>query len=123
MRQMDAQVKGGLSLLDRVRQENATLKDELSELVQLTTSKHDIEYAEYIQQRFIEIDQIVDLLRHDLMNLLIRGLHRQQQSSHFLVNARFIALKRSVFDVKDEFELLKETFEKFIKHIQQTGIM
>ena len=115
---MDAQVKGGLCLLDKVRQENARLKDTLSDLVQLDISRYDIDYAEYYQQRFLEIDQVVDLLRHDMINFLIKVVNRHVPIELPLTYTRFSALKRNVFEVKGEFDLLRERFETYIHQIQ-----
>ena len=112
--QVKAGVKSGLSILEKIRQENVVAKNILSDFVQLDISKYDVDWADYFQQKFIEIDQIVDLLRHELITLLIT---KHKRTSHFEpwgVLFRIGMLKQNIFEVKDEFELLKDLFETFL---------
>lgn len=109
------EAKNGLSILDCIMQENIILKDRLSNAVQQEVSKAYIERAENFQQRFIEKDQIVELLRHEINTLLMSHYnhsHPQEEINH--VRKRFLLLKRDIQKVKDEFDFLKSSFEEYL---------
>jgi len=53
-------------LLDFFKQENAILKNRLSEVVDQLTDKDFIELAEHFQNVFIIKDEFIDELRHDI---------------------------------------------------------
>lgn len=117
------EAKNGLSILDCIMQENIILKNRLSNAVQQEVSKAYIERAENFQQRFIEKDQIVELLRHEINTLLMSHYnHSHSQEEINLVRKRFLLLKRDIQKVKDEFDFLKSSFEEYLSGKEEVSI-
>ncbi len=117
------EAKNGLSILDCIMQENIILKNRLSNAVQQEVSKAYIERAENFQQRFIEKDQIVELLRHEIYTLLMSHYnHSHPQEEINLVRKRFLLLKRDIQKVKDEFDFLKSSFEEYLSGKEEVSI-
>ncbi|MGF7231231.1 hypothetical protein [Arachidicoccus sp.] len=108
------EAKNGLSILDWIRQENVLLKNRLSNAVQQEVNKSYLARAEHFQQKFIEKDQIVELLRHEINTLLMSHYNHYHRQETSLMQKKFHLLKRDIEKVKDEFELLKLSFEQYL---------
>jgi hypothetical protein len=57
--------------LDFFKQENAFLKNRLSEVVDKTSDKYFLAQAEHFQNQFIIKDEFIDELKHDVMEQLM----------------------------------------------------
>jgi hypothetical protein len=119
---VEAEVKSGLSILDQIRHENVIAKNILSDFVQLDISKFDVDWADYFQQKFIEIDQIVDLLRHEMITMLITKHKPASYIEPWGTPFRIEMLKQNVLEVKDEFNLLKNQFEEYLVEAHLPGM-
>jgi hypothetical protein len=62
--------KKWLTVLNELRIENIQLKEQLSKAINQDVSLTFVEQAEQFQQQFLEKDQIIDLLRHDIKTML-----------------------------------------------------
>lgn len=62
--------QGWLTALSRLRNENISLKEQLSGAVRKEVSATYIMEAEQFLQYFIDQDQVIDLLRYDIVRLL-----------------------------------------------------
>src|SRR5688572_9228128 len=64
--------KQWLSVLNDLRTENIQLKESLSEAVSQEVSFQFVDRAEGFQQLFVDKDQVIDLLRYEIIMLLSR---------------------------------------------------
>ena len=64
--------KEWLSVLSELRTENIRLKELLSEAISHEVSFQFVDQAEEFQQLFVEKDQVLDLLRYEIIMLLSR---------------------------------------------------
>jgi len=103
----------GLCLLDYIRQENVLLKDQLSVLLQLEITPGDIQTAEWFHQKFIENDQIVELLRYEINTVYSQRRSELKTRQGLLMNKRFQMIYIDIQNIKKEFLLLKEDFNHF----------
>jgi hypothetical protein len=85
-----------------LQQENNSLKDRLSETIRQKLRFPFVEEAEYFQQIFIEKDQVINLLRHDMISLLNK-----------------LSLDGNTNAYEQEFLLLEKDLEKFVLEFQR----
>jgi hypothetical protein len=106
-------IRSWLSVLDDLRQENILLKSRLSNALQGEVSRSFIETAEDYQQRFIYKDQLIDLLRHELTDLLSEKTgDRQEQLS--IWQDRITLLEKDIQRLSLEFSLMKTGFDNYL---------
>ncbi|MFA6059134.1 MAG: hypothetical protein WC756_13100 [Taibaiella sp.] len=58
------------AILNELRTRNVQLKEQLSQAIKGDVSLSFVEQAEIFQQKFVEKDQILELLRHDVRAML-----------------------------------------------------
>ncbi|GEP97775.1 hypothetical protein [Chitinophaga cymbidii] len=63
------QRRNSLKVLEQLKQENIFLKQRLASALKLDTTKTFLERAEYLQLQFLQNDQALALLHHDLVML------------------------------------------------------
>lgn len=63
------QRRNSLKVLEQLKQENIQLKQRLANALKLDTTKTFLERAEYLQLQFLQNDQALALLHHDLVML------------------------------------------------------
>ena len=98
-----------LNALNELRMENIRLKNELSEAVSHEVSLDFVEEAELFQQRFVEKDQVIDLLRHDI-NIL---LHTYEPIT-VAEERQYIVLEKDMEQLIHEFRQMKISFRGFL---------
>ena len=106
-------VINGLCQLDYIRQQNVQLKDQLSVLLQLEISSLQIQAAERFHQKFIENDQIVELLRYEINTLFIQPKRYQKVTKGDSVHKKFQMIHSDIQNIKKEFLQLKAHFCHF----------
>ena len=100
-----------LTVLNELRIENVQLKEQLSEAISHEVSLALVEKAEQFQQQFVEKDQIIDLLRHDI-NTMLEKLHertitRTEENQYAIMQEDMTKLIR-------EFHQIAVTFYQFL---------
>ncbi|ANI89833.1 hypothetical protein A9P82_11355 [Arachidicoccus ginsenosidimutans] len=108
------EAKQWLVVLEKIKQENIILKNRLADAIKQDVSKDFIEYAEYFQQRFIEKDQIVDLLRHDINMMLSAGSHLHKSSDKSQLKKFASQMTDDIEKSRLEFEQLKISFNTYL---------
>jgi hypothetical protein len=98
--------------LNELRAENIILKDQLSDAVRGEVSVAFVQTAEGFQQRFIEKDMVIDLLRHDL-NKLQDGLSAGEWVPGE-AQRQCTVLDKNVQHLIHEFRQMKASFLKFL---------
>ncbi|HEY0297786.1 MAG TPA: hypothetical protein VGB84_01065 [Arachidicoccus sp.] len=109
-----AEAKKWLVILEKIKQENIILKNRLANAVKQEVSKVFIEEAEQFQQRFIEKDQIVDLLRHDINVLLSSGSYSHKTTDNGNLQKYKEQMEKDIHKSLAEFEQLKTSFETYL---------
>ena len=94
-----------LTVLNELRIENIRLKGQLSDAINQDVSLAFVEQAEQFQQQFLEKDQVIDLLRHDIKTML-------DKSSE-------LAITRTE---RQKYEVLEKDISKLIHEFHQAAI-
>lgn len=110
----ETEIKTWLSIVDNLKQGNVFLKNRLSEAVKGPLSDSLIDSAESFQQNFINKDQIIDLLRHDITDLLA-GLSKRTMADNN--DDKISLLHRDVERIVLEFDKMKYSFEHFLSQL------
>ncbi|XZF15714.1 hypothetical protein ACTHGU_06225 [Chitinophagaceae bacterium MMS25-I14] len=105
-------VREWLTILDELRQENIRLQDRLSATIKDEVSRTFIEDAEAFQQKFIDKDQVINLLRYDIAGLLKQMQLPVQANIRSILQAR--QLEKDLHKVISRFNLLKDSFDKYL---------
>jgi regulator of replication initiation timing len=92
-------------LLKSLRMENTQLKDRLSGAISREVSNDFVDKAELYQQRFIEKDQVIDILRLEV---------------HYLLQ-KFSASENSAGN-EQQYRVLEKDIEKLIAEFQQMAL-
>lgn len=99
------------TVLNELRARNVQFKGQLSRAINRDVSPSFIEQAEVFQQKFVEKDQILDLLRHDVKSML-------DKLSEHLVSAaaerQYTILKKDIVKLIDEFHNMETSFARFV---------
>lgn len=98
-----------LKSLNELRVENIHLKDSLSQAISREVSHEFVEQAERFQQHFIEKDQVIDLLRHEI-NMLVHKLAGKGMTGE----DECIILKKDTEQLIGEFHRMKTSFASFL---------
>lgn len=110
-------VKEWQTFLNNLRLENISLKNRLSEAISHDVSTAFVEQAEHFQQRFVEKDQVMDLLRHDINTIL------QDTAPVAVTEAdqrQYRMLEKDMQRLRDEFNQMKRSFATFLSLDKQT---
>lgn len=97
------------SVLAMLRMENTQMKNELAGIIRKDIDTNLLETAEHFQQRFVDKDQLIDLLRLDIARLL-RQVNAAEQMSE-LPSLRMIG--SDMKKLQAEFNILKDQFFRF----------
>ncbi|MBK8610745.1 MAG: hypothetical protein IPL84_12600 [Chitinophagaceae bacterium] len=104
-------------LLEFFKQENAFLKNRLSEVVDHISDKEFLALAEQFQNKFIVKDEYIDELRSDIN----RFDREMENSKTTLVEDRFIRRQEKLRDEMEYFEKdfnnLKNEFNKYLSSV------
>jgi len=108
-------VREWLVALDELRQENIVLKNRLSEAVRKSASRPFIEEAEVFQQRSIDKDQVIDLLRYDIANLMVKMKYNGLISGETpVLQQQAVTLKSDVEKLVSGFTQMKQSFDHYL---------
>lgn len=104
-------IRSWTTALEKLRQENVQLKNRLSTAIQQQVSRSFLDEAELFQQRFIDKDQVIDLLRHDISLLARKSMHTGQKATESSGNkARLLA--KDIRTLVEEFNLMRDSFNQ-----------
>ena len=107
-------------LLDFIKQENAILKNRLSEVVDQLTDKDFIELAEHFQNVFIIKDEFIDELRHDINDheiLLNTLLVATDEKADKKILKKQEKLRNEMEALEKDFTKDKNQFNKYLASI------
>ena len=104
-------------LLDFFKQENAFLKTRLAEVLDQSSNREFLAFAEQFQSRFILNDEFIDELRHDI-NIQERKLKDNYINNITLLDIRIIKkqekLRNEMAYMEKDFPQLKYEFNKYL---------
>ncbi|ANH80840.1 hypothetical protein A8C56_07465 [Niabella ginsenosidivorans] len=105
-----------LVALNELKVENILLKNRLSETISGQVDLKFIEQAECFQQRFVEKDQVIDLLRHEISILLQKVSDRGKITN----SGKFqcAVLERDIHRLVYEFQQMKISFISLLSRIK-----
>ncbi len=101
-------IRSWTTTLEKLRQENILLKNRLSVAVQQQESRTFLEEAESFQQRFVDKDQVIDLLRHDISILAWKN----RQLVFAGIDKPLLLLARDIATLVAEFDQMREAFHR-----------
>lgn len=90
-----------LRLLEYLKQENILLKQQLMEALRIDSSRQFLERAEALQQQFLQNDQALALMHHDLVMLY----QKHSDCKSYLLQRE--GLESDLGRMKEEFEHLR----------------
>jgi hypothetical protein len=99
------------AVLNELRTRNVQLKEQLSQAINSEVSLSFVEQAELFQQKFVEKDQILELLRYDVKSML------DKLSEHLIVGIaerQYTVLKKDIVKLMDEFHFMEISFSQFV---------
>ncbi len=106
-----------LTILNELKSENAHLKNELSEMIKGRINIRFIEQAEWFQQHFVEKDQVIDLLRHEI-RVLPNNLSGPKIISDEEIR-QFTMLKKDIEHLTYQFQQMKASFKELLSQAWQ----
>ncbi len=105
----DRKISAWQAVLEEVKLENNSLKNLLAEAISKNVSRKFVEQAEIFQQKFVDKDQVLDLLRHDISSLLKnRGITLKSGS-------QLKTLGRDIIRIQSELRHLKSAFYQYLQ--------
>lgn len=107
-----SQAKQWLVILDELRQLNIGLKNRLVSELKQEVTRNFIETAEYYQQKFVDKDQMVRLLRHDITGLVEDSARMPEENLAW--SERFYSLEKDMERLIAEFSRMKAGFEHYL---------
>lgn len=97
-----------LTILNELKVENIHLKNQLSEIIRGQVNQKFVEQAEWFQQRFVEKDQVIDLLRYEMRTL------RDNLSGPEILSEekarQFVILEKDIEHLAYQFRQMKVSF-------------
>ncbi len=103
--------KQWLSVLNDLRTENIQLKESLSEAVSQEVSFQFVDRAEGFQQLFVDKDQVIDLLRYEIIMLLSRLSGGEMTVAD---ERQCVILEKDMEQFVLEFQQMKLSFSSFV---------
>jgi hypothetical protein len=98
------------SALNDLRTRNVQLKEQLSQAIHGEVSLSFVEQAEFFQQQFVEKDQIIDLLRHDINSMLSKISENEMICNEI---PQYNILQKDIAKLIDEFQQMEMYFSRF----------
>jgi hypothetical protein len=98
------------SLLNELRVVNINMKLQLTESISQASDTRIIDKAEIFQHNFVEKDQIIDLLRHDINNLL-QQIKATRDTNSMIQYMK--TLDEDISKLQKEFVQLQKKFDRF----------
>lgn len=107
------------SALEKYRSKCALMKERLSQSILIINDQALIEEAEQFQLTFINHDQIIDLLRHD-MSLILRRTYKDADSLAELQKMVY-SIGKDISKMLSECDEMKKQIEQFISRAKYCG--
>jgi hypothetical protein len=104
--------KKWLSALSELRMENILLKESLSDAISREVSLQFVDQAEKFQQLFIEKDQVMDLLRYEIIMLLSRLSGGEMTAAD---ERQCIVLEKDIDQFMLDFQQMQLSFHSFLE--------
>lgn len=107
-------------MLDFFREENAYLKNRLSEVVDHKTGDEFLLLAEHYQNQFINKDECIALLKKDISEVnadLQEELKKQKKDPENSFESRHIKIRNEIEYFERNFSQLKNEFNKYLVSI------
>lgn len=107
-------IRHWLNTLDVLTQENNAFKQSLSEVLKGNIGKSGIAAAEQFQQRSIDKDQLLYLMRHDIITLLEQLDQRTHPDNDAATLSLFQSLERDIQQLRSAFSEMKTDFCRWL---------
>jgi len=104
-------------LLEFFKQENAFLKNRLSEVVDHSSDKEFLSLAEQFQNKFILKDDYIDELRHDINTQELNLINRKDNALDSKLLKRQEKLRNEMEYFEKDFNQLKNEFNKYLSAV------
>ncbi|MCB9046469.1 MAG: hypothetical protein H6550_10065 [Chitinophagales bacterium] len=98
-----------LKTLEWLRQENASLKNRLADVIKDNVSSELLEKAENFQSLFLDKDAVISLLRRDIAQFNARSSNKETT-----VSKEYTKLGADIARMEKEFLAVKSDFYKFL---------
>jgi hypothetical protein len=95
--------------LDYLQQENVYLKNHIADIIRHGISAGELEHLENFQNRFINKDAILALLRHDIVDQI-------KLTERVKGKAKLDKLRKDMRQIESEFSNLKFEFNNYLAH-------
>lgn len=102
-----------LTILEDVKFEQIRLKNLLAEAISKNVSRKFVEEAEAFQQKFLDKEQVVELLRHDIISMMTN------KSDVVRTGLLFNSLERDMLRLQAEIATLKALFYQYLESNEQ----
>jgi hypothetical protein len=99
------------AILNELRMQNIGLKEKLSFAISHDVSPEFVEQAELYHQMFLDKDQLIDLLRHD-MNIILPELSQPETTDNEI--HQYIILSKDIEKLISEFHQMEMSLLGFI---------
>ncbi|MFA6150110.1 MAG: hypothetical protein WC716_02235 [Chitinophagaceae bacterium] len=119
-RQYLGEVKVWQSVLEKYRCKNALLKERLSQSILTIDDLSLIEDAEQFQLTFINYEQIIDLLRHD-MSLILKNTDKENDDNIADLQKIVYSIGKDISKMLVECDDMKKQVEQFISRTKYYG--
>lgn len=105
--------------LDYILLQNIDLKNSLSSIDERSIDTKVLEQLEKFQNRFIEKDVLISLLRHDIISLEdLLGKEDADEVQYLQLKSKHEGLKKDIQRLEAEFILLKYNFTQFLSGLK-----
>jgi len=105
--------------LQFIQQENNYLKNRLSQALQKDTDHTFLERAEYFQNKFINEDDTVNMLRQDIHELEQFFTKEMEEYSNFkLLEKKLKKMQKDMDIVERQFTILKSDFNHYLSEVK-----
>lgn len=102
------QVTSWQVILDEIKFENIRLKNLLAEAISKNVSRSFVEEAEAFQQKFLDKEQVADLLRHDISSMMAHT------GDPVMTGLQSASLERDIVRLHTEITQLKSLFHVYL---------
>jgi hypothetical protein len=99
------------TLLNELRIQNIGLKEQLSQAISHDVSLEFVEQAELYHQMFLDKDQLIDLLRHDI-NIILSAMPQPGIADN--EGLQYIILRKDIEKLISDFHQMEISFSRFV---------
>lgn len=103
------EIRRCLAILNELKVENTHLKNQLSDMIRGQVDPKFIEHAEWFQQRFVEQDQVIELLRYEIR--ILRDNLSGTKITSGEETRQFVTLEENIAHLAYQFQQMKGSFK------------